>query len=139
MKSTELMTNKFNPGDAQTWFSSKFWKDHVFVGDALQKKKAETVFQRRDVKVSSVVCLNRAELVTLAGEVHKRQTEFARASVHSKFTTRQSYDIWSRGTPRPPASQRTRQQQTASHKRAPFRYSVREQPDGRFVIHHFDG
>ena len=127
------MSEKFNPANAQAFFTSKFWKDHVFVGNDMQKKKAETVFQRRSVQVSSVICLTRAELVKLAGEIHQRQAEFAKGGPHSKYTSKLVVDMWTRGGTKP------RDQQTASHKKSVFKFAVRKQTSGTFAVHHFDG
>ncbi|MDV6030974.1 MAG: hypothetical protein F9B45_12905 [Phycisphaera sp. RhM] len=127
------MVNKFNPSDAQTYFTAKFWKDHVYLGNELNKKKAEIVFQRRSVQISSVICLTRAELTQLAGEVHHRQTEFARAGSHSTYVSRSAYDIWSRGGSKPS------DRQAASLKRSTFRFAVQKQMDGKYAIHHFGG
>ncbi|QDV87845.1 hypothetical protein [Planctomycetes bacterium TBK1r] len=127
------MTNRFNPSDAQTYFTSKFWKDHVFVGNELAKKKAEIVFQRRSVQISSVICLTRAELTSLAGEIHQRQREFANAGPHSTYVSRAAYDVWSRGGSKPS------DRQSASHKKSTFRFAVQKQIDGKYAIHHFAG
>jgi len=127
------MTNKFNPSNAQVYFTSKFWKDHVFLGSELAKKKAEIVFQRRSVQISTVICLTRAELILLAGEVHNRQTEFARGGPHSKYESKTAYDIWSRGGSKPS------DRQAASHKKSKFRFAVQKQVDGKYAIHHFEG
>lgn len=127
------MTNKFDPNNAQTYFTSKFWKDHVFLGSEFAKKKAEIVFQRRDVRISSVLCLTRTELIMLAGEVRRRQAEFAKGGRHLKHVTLSAYDIWSRGGSKPS------DRQAASHKKSTFRFAVHEQTDGKYAIHHFDG
>jgi len=127
------MSAKFNPSNAQTYFTSKFWKDHVFLGSELTKKKAENVFQRRSVQISSVVCLTRSELTMLAGEVHNRQAEFAKGGPHQTHVTRSAYDIWSRGGSKPS------DRQAASHKISTFRFAVQKQIDGTYAIHHFGG
>ncbi|MEM9585656.1 MAG: hypothetical protein AAGA03_00120 [Planctomycetota bacterium] len=127
------MSSSFNPADAQTYFSAKFWKDHVYVGTEMQKKKAEAVFLRRSVSISTVLCLTRAELIRLAGEIHQRQSEYAKHPPRSLFRSRQEYDFWSRGGSRP------RDRQAASSDRKAFRYAVVSGPDDRFVMHHFDG
>lgn len=124
------MPNNFDHGRPQVYFTSNFLKNHVFVGGPGEKKKAENVFLRRGKDISTVLCLTRMELVQLAGEIHRRQEEFARRP-HGIFTTQRGYDYWSRG------GGRAKDKQRAAPGRGPFRYGVRRGADGTFVLCHF--
>ncbi|OYP33890.1 hypothetical protein CGZ80_17015 [Rhodopirellula sp. MGV] len=125
--------HRFNPADAQTYFSTNFWKNHIFVGSELNKKKAEVVFQRRGVDVSSVICMTRSELIMLASDLHNRQAEFARGGPNAKYISRVAFDIWQRGGPR------SRDRQAASHTKSKFEYKVRSTNGGRIVVCHYEG
>lgn len=126
------MRDRSNPSNAQQCFTAKSWEDHVFAGAERQKKKTETVFQRRDVRISSVVRLIRAEMTRLAGEIHQRQAEFARGGSQTNYTTVLA-DIRTRGGTRP------KNRQAASQHKSTIRYAVQRQADCRFALHHFDG
>jgi hypothetical protein len=126
------MAAKFDHGRPQVYFTSNFLKHHVFVGSSGEKKKAENVFLRRGLEVSTVLCLTRLEMVRLAAEIHRRQAEFARRP-KAIFTTQQAYDWWSRGGPQAKDKQRA----TSSH--GHFRYGVRQNNDGVYTLCHFDG
>lgn len=126
------MTQAFDHGRPQVYFTSNFHKNHIFVGSAGEKKKAERVFLRRGRDVSTVLCLTRMELVRLASEVHRRQNEFT-GRPNGTFTTQNSYDFWSRGGPR------AKDRQRASEYHGRFRYGVRLNEDGVYVMCHFEG
>jgi len=125
------MAEKFDHGRPKVYFSSKFLKNHVFVGGEGAKKQAEKVFQRRGKAVSTVLCLTPRELVELAGEIFRRQEEFSK-SPKKTFTTEQAYDCWSRGGPKRKDEQRA----TQDTKR--FKYNVQRAGE-IFVLAHFDG
>ena len=122
----------FDHGRPEVYFHSAFLKNHIHVGSSNDKKKAENVFLRRSVRISTVLCLTRMELVRLAGEIHRRQDEFS-LRPHGTFTTRQPYDYWSRGG----AQGKDKQRATPGQGR--FRYAVRPDSDGVYTMHHFDG
>jgi hypothetical protein len=116
----------------EVYFTGNFLKNHVCIGDAAAKKRAEVVFQRRDARVSTVLCLTRAELVQLAGEIHRRQIEFS-TMPEGVFTTLTAYDLWSRGGPQ------AKDKQRATMRTDRFRFAVRCTADGIFAVCHFDG
>lgn len=126
------MGTRFDHGRPQVYFSSGFIKNHLFLGSAGEKKRAERVFDRRGRAISTVLCLTRAELVRLAGELHRRQHEFTQTPRRT-FTTLQAYDYWSRGGPR------SKDKQRATPGKSRFRYSVQHNTDGTYVMCHFDG
>src|SRR6516225_8599901 len=108
-----------------TYFTEKFWKDHVYEGDETEAKRdAEAIYQRRDVTVSSVLELDRHAVRMLVGEVNRRQVEYANGGI---FTSKDSFAYWERKGKR-------------AKRRGPaqFNYAVREE-DGVYKIHHFDG
>ena len=123
------MSDKFDPANAKTYFSSSFLKNHIFVGSTAQKKKAETVFQRRGKAISTVICLTRSELVQLAGEIHSRQKEFKGSG---KYLSLQKYDYWQRG------GSKAKDKQRATSGNGRFHYAVRSERDGKFVMCHFE-
>jgi len=126
------MTKKFDHGKPQVYFSANFWKNHIFLGNEGEKKKAENVFLRRGLDVSTVLCLTRMELVQLAGEIHRRQAEFSRVP-NAVFMTQQAYDYWSRGGPQ------AKDKQRATFSSGRFRYKVRVNEEGLYTLCHFDG
>jgi hypothetical protein len=85
------VAEKFDRGRPKVYFSSKFLKNHVFVGSEGAKKQAERVFQRRGKAISTVLCLTKRELIELAGEIHGNQDEFRR-NPRKTFTTQRAYD-----------------------------------------------
>ena len=108
-----------------TYFTEKFWKDHVYEGDETEAKRdAEAIYQRRDVTVSSVLELDRHAVRMLVGEVNRRQVEYANGGI---FTSNDSFAYWERKGKR-------------AKRRGPsqFNYAVRHE-DGVYKIHHFDG
>jgi len=129
------MSGNFDHGRPELYFNSGFIKNHIHVGssrDKNDKKKAENVFLRRGVRVSTVLCLTRLELVRLAGEVHRRQEEYSRRP-NATQTTQLPYDYWARG------GERGKDKQRAAPGNSRFRYAVRPNRDGVYVMHHFDG
>jgi hypothetical protein len=108
---------RFDRGRPQLYFTARFLKNHVYVGNQGAKKRAEMVFQRRGKTVSTVLCLTRSELVQLAGEIHNNQDAFGR-SPRQVFTTKHAYDYWSRGG----SQSKDKQRATAHCKR--FEYKV---------------
>jgi hypothetical protein len=125
------MSKKFDHGRPHVYFAPNFWKNHIFVGNAGEKKKAENVFLRRGVAVSTVVCLTRIELVQLAGEIHRRQAEFDR-NPRLLFTTEHAYDYWSRG------GHQAKDKQRATFSTRRFRYKVRINHEGIYTLCHFE-
>jgi hypothetical protein len=125
------MADRFNPGKAKKYFSSKFLKHHVYVGNAGAKKRAEEVFQRRGKSVSTVLCLTMRELVQLAGEIHAQQEAFVR-SPRKLFKTERTYDYWSRG------GAQSKEKQRATLHTSRFEYGVKLQGD-LYVMAHFEG
>jgi len=126
------MTQRFNPAHPQIYFTSKFIRDHIYLRSMVQKKKAENVFLRRTVGISTVLCLTRPELVLLASEIYRRQTEFSRQPEIS-YTTSQAYNFWSRGG----AKAKDKQRATQDNHR--FRYNVRLNKEGIYAVCHFSG
>jgi hypothetical protein len=125
------MAKNFDHGKPQVYFTPNFWKNHIFLGGAGEKKKAEAVFQRRGVNVSTVLSLTRRELGQLAAEIHRRQSEFSRTP-NGVFTTQHAYDYWSRG------GSQAKDKQRATFSTSRFRYKVRADKDGLFTLCHFD-
>lgn len=113
-----------------SYFTDKFWSDHVYEGDQEQAKKdAERIYQRRDVSVSSVLELDMHAIRCLVAEVNKRQSEYAAAEPRALFTSEGSYSYWERKSKR-------------AKRRGPsqFRYAVKQDSgEKQFKIHHFDG
>jgi hypothetical protein len=126
------MAKNFDHAHPEVYFTGNFLKNHVCIGDAAAKKRAEIVFQRRDARVSTVLCLTAAELVQLAGEIHRRQPEFS-AFPDGIFTSTSEYDLWIRGGPQGKDKQRA----TVCTDR--FRFAVRRTTDGIYALCHFDG
>jgi hypothetical protein len=126
------MAKNFDHGRPQVYFTSNFFKNHVFVGSVGEKKKAENVFLRRGRQISTVLCLTRQELVQLAGEIHRRQSEFKSRS-NAIFTTTHSYDFWSRG------GDKAKDKQRATPGTSRFRYAVGVDSDGVYTMCHFAG
>lgn len=124
------MAERFNPGRAKKYFSAKFLKHHVYVGNAGAKKRAEEVFQRRGKAVSTVLCLTTRELVQLAGEIHANQEAFGR-SPRKTFVTGQAYDYWSRG------GSQSKDKQRATLHTSRFEYGVKLQGE-IYVMAHFE-
>jgi hypothetical protein len=111
-----------------TYFTEKFWKDHVYEGDEDQAKRdAEAIYQRRDVDVSSVLEMSLHAIRILVGEVTRRQAEYAGAAPRTIFTSESSFSYWER------KGKRAKRKGPAQ-----FRYAVRRE-DGVYKIHHFDG
>ena len=109
------------------YFTEKFWKDHVYEGDAdLAKRDAERVYLRRDVRVSTVLEMGLHAIRVLVGEVTRRQPEYA-GDANGTFTSETSFDYWER------KGKRARRLGPAH-----FRYAVRHE-DGVYKVHHFDG
>lgn len=123
------MTRNFDPSQARSYFTAKFYQDHMDVDNPGAKKRAELVFQRRDVKVSTVLCLTWHELVQLAGELHQLQEMFRRAPNH-EYTTTQPYDYWSRG------GIQAKDRQRATFHTGRFKYKVLLVND-IYAINHF--
>lgn len=90
------MIAAFDHGQPQVYFTANFWKHHIYVSVAGGKRRAEDVFLRRPHPISTVVCLTRLELVQLAAEIHRRQTDYSDRPDHI-FTTVHPYDFWVRG------------------------------------------
>jgi hypothetical protein len=125
------VAKSFDRGKHRIYFSSNFLKNHVFVGSAGAKKRAEVVFQRRRKNISTVLCLIQAELVRLAAEISRRQEEFT-SRPKGKFTTEDRYDLWSRG------GKRSSDKQRAISTNSSFRYGVKKDSDNTYVMCHFD-
>ena len=126
------MAQNFDHAHPEVYFTGNFLKNHVSIGDDAAKKRAEIIFQRRDARVSTVLCLTRMELVRLAGEIHRRQNEFGACPTGS-FTTLTKYDLWSRGGPQGKDKQR------ATMETDFFRFAVRRTSGGIYAVCHFDG
>jgi hypothetical protein len=108
-----------------TYFTEKFWKDHVYEGDEERAKgDAEAIYQRRDVNVSSVLELDRHAVRILVGEVNRRQAEYANGGI---FTSEDSFAYWERKGKR-----------AKRYGPSQFNYAVRQE-DGVYKMHHFDG
>ena len=125
------MAAKFDSGKPKIYFSSKFLKNHVFLGNEGSKKQAERVFQRRGKAISTVLCLTKRELIELAGELHENQTEFAR-NPRKTFTTERAYDYWSRG------GAQAKDKQRATEHSGRFDYNVRLEGE-LYVMCHSEG
>jgi hypothetical protein len=125
------VAENFDRAHPKIYFSSKFLKNHIFVGSEGAKKQAERVFQRRGKPISTVLCLTKRELIQLAGEIHCNQELFSR-SPKKTFTTQQAYDYWSRG-----GSQDKDKQRATLHTRR-FDYNVQRVGE-IYVMAHFDG
>jgi len=110
-----------------TYFTEKFWKDHVYEGDEQQAKRdAEEIYQRRDVSVSSVLEMSLHAVRILVGEVTRRQPEYA-GNAQAIFTSENSFAYWER------KGKRARRLGPTQ-----FRYGVKHE-DGVYKIQHFDG
>jgi hypothetical protein len=125
------VADKFDRGHPKIYFSSKFLKNHVFVGSEGAKKQAERVFQRRGTAISTVLCLTKGELIELAGEIHGNQEEFRR-NPRKTFTTQRAYDYWSRG------GTQAKDKQRATQHTGRFEYNVRLEGE-IYVMAHFEG
>ena len=124
------MSAKFDHGRPKVYFSSRFIKNHIFEGSESEKKKAENVFLRRGRNVSTVITLNSPDLVRLAGEIHRRQSEFA-ANPKKNFTSHGQFDFWSRG------GSMAKDKQRASSHHGRFQFAVWKNVDGIYVMDHF--
>ena len=110
-----------------TYFTEKFWKDHVYEGNESQAKRdAEEIYQRRNVSISSVLELDPHAIRILVGEVTRRQPEYA-ANPHDTFTSAQSSAYWER-----------RLKRAKRMGPAQFQYGVKLE-DGVYKLHHFAG
>lgn len=112
-----------------SYFTEKFWSDHVYEGDEAQAKKdAERVYQRRDVSVSSVLELDLHAIRCLVSEINARQSEYA-ANPRAIFTSNGSYAYWER-----------KKKRAKRLGPAQFRYVVKKESGSElYKIHHFDG
>lgn len=126
------MPTNFNHARPQVYFTAEFMKNHIFVGSSGQKKKAENVFLRRGKSISTVLCLTRMELVQLAGEVHRNQSECGRNPA-KLFTSQRAYDFWSRG------GAKAKDKQRATLHNGRFKYAMRLVQGGIYAMCHFDG
>jgi hypothetical protein len=125
------MAQNFDPKLAQTYFTSKFYNDHVYLSQIGAKKNAEIVFQRRGEYISTVLCLTYPDLVQLAGEIHHGQAAYSQSPLQA-YTTLNAYECWSRGGPQ------AKDRQRASPRRSPFLYKVCL-VHSIYVVYHFHG
>lgn len=81
------------------WLSEAFHKHHlveVEPDEAEAKKRSEELFQKRGVRVNTVVCISAGYGSSLMAEVSGRQDEF-RADPGGLFVTRSLYPYYERG------------------------------------------
>lgn len=115
------------------YFTYKFLTDHVELrGRSLDKgpakKKAEVRYQIRSVPVNTLLCLWDKDLIRLAGEVRRRQQEYA-DNPGGLFVSEAAYAYFER-----------RGKRAKEYSPRHFRYAVRrEHPKGLYKIHHLDG
>lgn len=120
-------------GAEHEYFTYKFLTDHVGLLGPCQdersaKKKAELRFQSRSVPVNTLLCLWPRDLIRLAGEVRRRQEEYA-ANPNELFVSEAAYSYLEREKKR-----------ARFYGPRHFRYGVRrEHPKGFYKIHHLDG
>ena len=131
------MAEKFNPADARLYFTKKFLKNHMFVGENA-KKQAEQRFQARDFEeddielpINSLLCLTKKELIRLAGEIHGNQEEYDR-NPGKTFTTDHAYTWWTRG------GTQAKDKQRARPHTGRFKYNV-HRVKTLYVLGHFAG
>src|SRR4051794_7549311 len=80
-----------------SYFTEKFWKDHVYEGgEHFAKKDAEAIYMRRDVDVSSVLELSLHAIRILVGEVTRRQGEYAGSPPRTIFMSEDRFAYWER-------------------------------------------
>jgi hypothetical protein len=123
---------KFDASKPRVYFSSRFLKNHVHVGNESVEKRAEVVFQRRDESTSTVIGLEPKKLNELASEIFDRQDEFAKAP-KKVYITNDKHQLWSRGG----NSDKERKRATSTN--STFKFKVKKNSDGFFVMDHFDG
>ncbi len=120
-------------GAEHEFFTYKFLSDHVGLlgpyDDAKRaKKKAEIRYQSRSVPVNTLLCLWPRDLTRLAGEVRRRQQEYA-ANPNGLFVSEAAYSYFEREGKR-----------ARFYGPRHFRYAVRrDNPRGIYKIHHLDG
>jgi hypothetical protein len=81
------------------WLSAKFYQRHLIEveeDDPEAKKQAEIVFQKRGVKVSTILCISATYGSSLMAEVSQRQDEY-RKKPDRKYCTRERYPYYDRG------------------------------------------
>ena len=118
-------------GPARVYFARNFLQHHVRVGNDGAKKAAELMFLQRKKDFSTVIWLKKWEFEQLAGEVCRRQGEYAE-NPQGKYTTRERYELHTRGGT---GADRKR----ATEKNAKFEYNVQKfGGDEHFRIVHYE-
>jgi hypothetical protein len=138
--------------DVREIVTGKFYERHVVLVrapsatdltedqlDEVAKKVAETVYQSRDVAVSTVVVLGMHEAMSLKSEVKRRQNEYENAPARKEFSTLLCYPLYGRGTKEgTPAAKKRATFQGLCH----FKYgvvAVKGEHGPKFKIDHYGG
>jgi len=119
------------------YFTSQFIWKHVFVGEPGEcKKRAENIFMRRRIDVSTVLCLTPREFRQLAGEVYRRQTVYQQYWQQKLFVSQHEYTYFERGGDE--AHTKPSDKQRAKLSSGRICYGVRpDRSTGLFMVNHF--